>query len=53
MTKEQFEKERGYVYGHNVHETTVETDKVEAEDEESIFVRGIWQSKTNIIDVME
>ena len=73
MTKEQWEKEHGYVYGrngrycdnpeylgkyveyyrNNVHETTIETDKVEAEDEESIFVRGIWQPKSNIIDVME
>ena len=55
MTKEQWEKEHGYVYGHNgrycdnpeylgkyveyyrnnVHETTIETDKVEAEDEET------------------
>lgn len=40
-------------YRNNVHETTIETDKVEAEDEESIFVRGIWQPKSNIIDVME
>lgn len=40
-------------YRNNIHETTIETDKVEAEDEESIFVRGIWQPKSNIIDVME
>lgn len=71
MTKEQWEKEHGYVYGHNgrycdspeylgrlveyyrenVYETTVEVDKVEAEDEDSIFVRGIWQPKSNIIGI--
>lgn len=71
MTKEQWEKEHGYVYGHNgrycdspeylgrlveyyretVHETTAEVDKVEAEDEDSIFVRGIWQPKSNIIGI--
>ena len=54
MTKEEWEKENGYIYGHNgrycdspeylgrlveyyrenVHETTVEVDKVEAEDED-------------------
>lgn len=71
MTKEEWEKENGYIYGHNgrycdspeylgrlveyyrenVHETTVEVDKVEAEDENSIFVRGIWQPKSNIIGI--
>ena len=59
-TKEEWEKENGYIYGHNgrveyyrenVHETTVEVDKVEAEDEDSIFVRGIWQPKSNIIGI--
>lgn len=29
-------------YRNNIHETTIEIDKVEAEDEDSIFVRGIW-----------
>lgn len=73
MNKEQWEKEHGYVYGHNgrycdepqylgkcveyyrdnVHETTVEIDKVEAEDEDSIFVSGIWQPKSNIVRVLD
>ncbi len=38
-------------YRENVHETTLEIDKVEAEDDDSVFVRGIWQPKENIIDV--
>lgn len=38
-------------YRENVHETTVEVDKVEAVDEDSIFVRGIWQPKSNIIGI--
>lgn len=40
-------------YRNNIHETTVETHKVEAEDEDSIFVRGIWQPKSNIIRVLD
>ncbi len=38
-------------YRDNIHETTVEIDKVEAEDEDSIYVRGIWQPKSNIIGI--